>query len=175
MPGFNICGSGGEVSATTEVYRSYRWDLHQLAGPIAFDRQELSMALDFSVPSIDFEVLKIQGMSLEYKVPQKPIFNNIDITFYDIYGIQSKFEQWTDKIWNPLDGLYEGQAPTNIKGKIELFLLNYDGTQGRQYKLYGAWPKRISHSKLSMSDDTIKTLVVEFVFDYYVQEDIESP
>jgi hypothetical protein len=120
---------------------------------------------------MDFDVLQIQGMSLEYKIPQKPTFPNMDITFYDLGLLQKEIETWMDKIWNPTNGLFNGQSPTGIKRNIKLCLRDNKGDQHRIYEIHGAWPKRISHSKLSMSDDSLKTLIVEFVYDFYTVED----
>ena len=168
MPGFNINGSGGTVDAKTDIYRSYRWKIANLP---FIDRDKWGFVLDCTLPAVDFDILAIQGMSLEYKIPQKPTFANIDITFYDLGFLQKEFETWVDKIWNPTKGLYDGKAPTDIKQNIKLDLLDNTGATAKKFELHGAWPKRLTHSKLSMSDDSLKTLVVEFVYDFYTIED----
>lgn len=168
MPGFNISGTGGTVDAKKDVYRSYRWRIKNIISEIVkITEEDTQFVLDVSVPTMDFDVLKVQGMSLEYKIPQKPTFNNVDITFYDVYGLQTKFEKWMKKIWNPANGLFDGETPKDLKGVVVIELLDHEGSETRTYSLRGAWPKRISHSKLSMSDDTLKTIVVEFVYDFY--------
>lgn len=167
MPGFNICGTGGGPESKLDILRTYRWEVSIDDAPVSIKRKYQDLVLDATVPEIDFDILLVQGMSLEYKIPQKPKFNNVDITFYDIFGLQIAFETWTDKIWNPQQGLFEGKAPTKLKGSATIKLLNYEGTMERGYKLHGVWPKRISHSKLDMSSDSLKTIVVEFVYDFY--------
>jgi hypothetical protein len=171
MPGFIINSTGGEdrngPDPKVDVYRSYRWKISQITGGGQDFSKFLSMAMDVTVPSIDFDILQVQGMSLEYKIPKKPTFNNVDITFYDMSGLQTVFEKWTDKIWSPDTGLFQGSAPTDVKGTIVMQLLDNFGKPDRTYTLYGAWPKRISHSKLSMTDESLKTLIVEFVYDFY--------
>ena len=169
MPGFNIGGTPQDaVDAKTDVYRSYRWKILNLPN---INRECWGFVLDCTLPAIDFDVLAVQGMSLDYKVPQKPNFPNADVTFYDFGTLQSEFEKWIAKIWDPYAGLYAGKAPSDIKGMIKLASLNNAGREQKIYTLHGAWPKRMSHSKLSMSDNSLKTLVVEFVYDFYVIED----
>jgi len=173
MPGFNINGSGGGISSVDskkDVYRSYRWRLVNISGGINIQAKDLNTALDVTMPQMDFEILLVPGMSMDYKIPKKPIFNNVDVTFYDTSGLQEKFEKWADKIWNPRDGLFEGKAPTNIKAEIKLELLDNNDAATRKITLQGAWPKRISHSKLDMAAGTIKTVIVEFAYDYYCVE-----
>lgn len=165
MPGFNICDSGSGPDSKRDVFRDYRWKA-LVQGPNV-DVTHKDLILDATIPEINFDVLLIQGMSLEYKIPQKPKFNNVSITFYDTGGLQQGFEKWTDMIWNPERGLFDGKAPTNLKGSALIELLDHMGASKRRYKLFGIWPKRISHSKLNMSSDTLKTLVVEFAYDYY--------
>lgn len=171
MPGFNIAGSGGTVDAKTDIYRSYRWKISNL--PFV-DRDRWGFVIDCNLPSMDFEILKIQGMSLEYKIPSKPTFNNVEITFYDLGGLQREIETWMDKIWNPSNGLFDGKSPTDIKKNIKLDLLDNTGSSAKTYEIQGAWPKRISHSKLSMSDESLKSLIVEFVYDFYTVTDSTS-
>jgi len=101
-------------------------------------------------------------------MPKKPVFQNIDMTFYDFGSLQLEFEQWIDMIWNPEKGLYNGGDTTGIKKTIKLEMLDNAGASAKKISIYGAWPKRMSHSKLSMSDENLKTLIVEFVYDYYV-------
>lgn len=175
MPGFNINGTGGEVISTTDIHRSYRWQLDSILGAgITISRDQLRVAVELTPPSLDFSVLQIQGMSLEYKIPQKPVFSNIDITFYDFIGLTSAFEEWMKKIWNHTKGLFEGKAPTNLKGDISFSLLDNAGKEIETFEMFGVWPKKMSHSKLSMTDDSLKTLIIEFVYDYYEHKDKKS-
>lgn len=171
MPGFNINGTGGTVDAKIDIYRTYRYRINNIVGGgVTFERSQYNTVLDVTLPTFDFEVLQIPGMSLDYKVPKKPIFNNVDITFYDIYGLQEKFEEWTDKIWNPVNGLFDGEPTDNLKGTVEIAVLDANGEKKGDHRIYvlqGAWPKRMSHSKLSMADESLKTLIVEFSLDFY--------
>ena len=169
MPGFNINGTGGDPNSKREVLRNYRWSI-DITGPVILDRAYRELILDATIPSIEFEELLVEGMSLEYKIPKKPKFANIDVTFYDIGGLQKGFEDWVKKVWNPTQGLFEGEAPSNLKGTITLSLLDRNGNANREYKVYGAYPRRISHSKADMANDSLKTLIVEFSCDYYVME-----
>ena len=170
MPGFIINGTGNDrtVDAKKDIYRSYRWNIRDMP---FLNRERWGLILDCTLPSIDFDVLLVQGQSLEYKIPQKPTFPNADITFYDLGLLQKEFETWIDKIWNPTKGLFDGKAPTEIKKVIKLDLLDNGGSAIKNFELHGAWPKRLTHSKLSMSDESLKTLVVEFVYDFYIVKD----
>lgn len=166
MPGFLINGTGGENApgAKNDINRSYRWKINNLP-PIS--RDYYNLVVDCTLPSIDFDVLTIQGMSLEYKIPKKPVFANMDMTFYDFGSLQDEFEAWIDYIWSPDKGLFDGGNTTNIKHTIKVDLLDNAGEPIRKYEIYGAWPKKLSSSKLSMTDENLKTVIVEFVYDYY--------
>jgi len=173
MPGFNICGTGGSdtaVDVNSDIYRSYRWKISGL--PV--NRKNWGLVLDCTLPSIDFDILTVQGMSLEYKIPKKPSFPNIDMTFYDFGSLQNDFEEWTDKIWNPEKGLFDGGNTTDIKKTLKVEMLDHLGDATKTFEIYGAWPKKMSHSKLNMADESLKTLVVEFVYDYYTIVDPSS-
>ena len=147
MPGFNIGGSGegqyGGPDATRDPYRSYRWRISHLPDFIKSD--DWWFAVDCTLPSMEFKELAVQGMSLEYKIPQMPTFPNVDITFYDFGGLQAGFEKWTDRIWNPKKGLFDGKAPTKVKFDIKIDLLDNMGVESKTFTLHGAWPKRITH------------------------------
>lgn len=163
MPGFNIGGSGGDVDAKRDILRSYRWKVNIKK----INRKYLDLALEADPPDYDFEVLEVEGLSLKYKIPRHPKFGNISLTFYDVDGLQQEFENWMDKMWNPIKGLYDGGNTGGIKDDISVELLDSNGDKLRSYTLQGAFPKRLSHSKLNMADNSLKTLVVEFAYDYY--------
>jgi hypothetical protein len=167
MPGFLIGGKGNGVNAKVDVLRNYRWKIEYLKGPVTMSPEQLDMVLDANIPEMDFETMKMQGQSLDYKIPQKPVFPSMSISFYDMGGLQNFFEQWQDKMWNPVNGLYDGKAPTAIKGECQLELLNNIGVPMRQYRIIGMYPKKVTHSKLDMSNDSLKNIVAEFEYDYY--------
>ena len=173
MPGFNINGSGGHVDAKLDIYRNYRWQIfiHNPYVNSTNIRWPEVPVLDVTIPSISFEVLSVLGLSMDYQIPKKAVFSPIEVTFYDYKGLQEIFEEWVKNIWTPSGGLFNGEmASMGIKGIITISLLDHNGKEERKYTVYGAWPKRITHSKLDMAADTLKTLSVEFVYDYYKEE-----
>jgi hypothetical protein len=171
MPGFNIGGSGGTVNGKMEVHRSYRWALSYISGPNGgLDRELSNVAVELTLPSLDFDILSIQGMNLEYKIPKKPIFSNIDIVFYDTVGLATYFDKWQRKIWNHTNGMFEGNTTDvgkDLRGTLNFSILDNMGGVLEFFAIHNAWPKKVSHSRLSMRDDTLKTISVEFVYDYF--------
>lgn len=175
MPGFNINGSGNGPDGKMEVHRSYRWKLLYIKGGGSHISEKLrDIAVELTLPSMDFDILSIQGMSLEYKIPKKPVFSNIDITFYDIVGLTSYFDKWQRKIWDQSKGLFEGKTTNvgqDLRGELGFELIDHEGKTLESFTLFHAWPKKVSHSKLSMKDDSLKTVSVEFVYDYFEHKD----
>lgn len=167
MPGFKICGGGeGPDAKGKDPLRTYRWKLDSIEGGASLG-DYLDIAAELDIPSKEFEILNVEGASMDYKVPKKVKFNDISVGFYDYKGLQPKIEEWMDKIWSYETGLFEGQAPTDIKGTIKFSLLDASGNPEQQFELVGAFPRKISHTKLSMRDENIKLITVEFCYDYY--------
>ena len=165
MPGFNI-GSTTASDALTpsglmEPLRAYRWRLESIdywatAG-------DLVTVAELDVPSFEFEEQVILGMSAEYKFAKRPKFNDIEIQFYDDGKLQMVLENWMNEIWNPDEGL----TGRTYKSPMSFSELDNAGKQIALFTLNEAWPKSLSHSRLSYSDNNLKRLNVKFSYQSY--------
>lgn len=170
MPGFNIGGNdnGGAPDAKREPLRAYRWFLQTINAPGVSNgsgsgTSPLSAAAELDIPTFEFEELTVLGMSAEYKFAKRPKFNDIEIQFYDVIGLQDLFEGWMGKIWTPETGF----TGDKYKGSLYFQLLDNQGSPLATFSIYQAWPKSLSHTRLSYSDNNLKRLNVKFSYHSY--------
>jgi hypothetical protein len=165
MPGFKITGK--EISdplmppGNIEPLRAYRWALESMGAYLT--TTQLAVVAELDVPSFEFEEQIVLGMSAEYKFAKRPKFGDIEIQFYDDGNLQQAFEEWMAKIWTPEKGL-TGDA---YKTMIKFSELDNTGNAVGTFVLYEAWPKTMSHTKLSYSDNNLKRLNVKFSYHFY--------
>ena len=167
MPGFVINGQGGgqetqNPSASDfgagDPHRAYRWALKSL-GSIIID--ELMPVYEMNVPAETLQVLEIKGVSQVYKFAKSIVFEDCNVTFYDVGQMHTIMHGWRNLVWSDNDGLQK-----EYKKIVEFMLLGNEGENVRGYKLHNAWPKKIGHSQLSMSTNEFKLLTVTFAFDW---------
>lgn len=175
MPGFNIRGSGGGTYAPNpklDIFRSYRWQLTSIergsggGGSLA---EYLKTYAELTVPSINFDTQSIPGSVLNYKFAKYPNFDDIDIKFYDVSGLQEYFEEWREEVWSATRG-----NGTDYKGIIRFEITNNRGKKESEFALHNAWPKRLSHSPMSMRDNSLKYLTASISFDWYEHNGVSS-
>ena len=181
MPGFRISQKelpDRAIDHKAEFLRQHRWLISDLGFPdsLSGDRagkNRLALyAKSIELPAVDFEELNIKGLSLDYKIAKKAKFDAVTIKLYDIYGLHKIFDEWQEKIWTPSEGI---KPADEYKGEAVFNLLDGDGNNLRKYRLKGAYPKRVYHDPLSMSDSEIKLLSVTYSFDWAERELFDRP
>ena len=167
MPGFIIGNGGGgglNPNGKMEVHRSYRWVLRSInIGGANFQvNAQNNTIVEIDLPKVSFEELKVPGIANEYKFAKKITFGDISMQFYDFEGLYDELEALILEVYTLEDGI-----TTNYKGTIEIDQIdNSDGVTDT-WKFIGAWPKEISHSKLSYKDESLKLIDMTFSYDYY--------
>jgi hypothetical protein len=165
MPGFIIGKGGGEnvPRGNMEVHRSYRWALRSINMGTSFRVNSANNTIvEIDLPKLMIEELKVAGINNEYKFAKKVTFGDVSMQFYDFEGLYEELEKLVLKVYDLEEGI-----KTDYKGTIELDQLDNDGKKTNTWKFIGAWPKELSHSKLSYKDDSLKLIDMTFSYDYY--------
>jgi len=197
MPGFNISTYGQESTeagryrfaprANLDPIRSYRWALEKICADLAspnYNRiydgsssgnvaELLRHTVEVTFPTKNIDVIEVRGLHTTYKFAKAARFDDVTITFYDYWNnnlsTHAIIEEWMNDVWSPTKGLMNGEVIA-YKATVHLVEFNNYGDIIGRMRLYGAWPKSISHSNLSMSSNEIKTVSVTLSIDYYIYE-----
>ena len=170
MPGFAINNTSSDFSIDhkAEFHRSHRWRIEDLGPPANLgikDFHKLRLyAKTLELPSLTFEDEKVDGASIKYKFPKRALWDNVTVSFYDVYGLYSILRKWQQAIWSPGTGL---NLVNDFKGSAKFILTDGFGLEEKQiYTLVGCYPTKITHSELSAASSEIKLLTVVYAFDY---------
>lgn len=172
MPGFIIGNgqSGPGPLANVEFHRSHRWVIHTLGIPASVGGTRTATsafyrfyAKSLELPSLTLEEETVEGASVRYKFAKKAIWDNITISFYDVFGLYPALREWQKKIWTPERGL---GLVNDYVGRPVFLLLDGQGTEQQRFELVGAYPSKISHGELSYASSEIKLLNVVFTFNW---------
>ena len=74
-----------------------------------------------------------------------------------------------EEVWSISDGI-----KSDYKGTAQFELLGGSDTAEARVTLSNAWPKKISHSRLTMSSNEFKLITVLFAYDWYRYEDLSK-
>jgi len=133
-----------------------------MLGEEAASQPRFRAPAELTLPTRAFEQLEVMGLSQKYKFAKSVTFDDVVVTFYDLYGLQKLVEDSMDKIWNLNEGLQ-----TEYKDRAIFVLLDGEGIPAAKFTMENAWPKKQTHSQLSMSSNDFKLLTVTFAYDWY--------
>lgn len=151
MPGFNV--SKITLGDVKDVHRAHRWIITKVVGKSL--NNMLFYAKELTPPSVGFEEELVLGASVDYKFPKKATFDDVTMTFYDVHGLFAQLEALRASVWSPEGGL---QTATNYMGETEFSKTDGSGSVVGTWTLYNSYIKQLSHSQLSYTDTSIKTV-----------------
>lgn len=172
MPGFNICGSGGENSppSTVETARDHRWEINILQSAyFQFTNEILLFAHYADRPRPEIDDIKIHHGQDEIYLPGKNRWSPVDIKFYEI--ITNSENSVTSRINNWLQTVVDfrrskiATIPANFKGICKAAQLDGDDTPVYEYQLLGCWPKKVTPSAMDYTSSKISEVTVTIVYD----------
>ena len=162
MPGFTV-NDGDGPSNTIETLRSHRWRVTNL-GPV--NRNDIVYAKEVAMPESKFDILEVLGTYLYYKYAKSLRWDDVVISFYDTRGLMQDLYNWKDLVADNVSGLKSHAPSGGYKQSVTIELLSGSGAAIYEATLENAWPKSISHSKLTMTSSDIKQVNVTLAYDY---------
>lgn len=169
MPGFNVADGKdrSQPSSTIETHRSHRWRINRLVntgdGPDLFSQDLRIYAKSVSLPSFSADEEIVLGGSITYKFAKGINFEDVKVTFYDVFGILDAIKKSMATVWSTEKGL--GTA-AKYKGISEFQLLNSDGDPTYAFILKNSWIKNVTHSDLSFDSSSIKEVTLTISYDW---------
>jgi hypothetical protein len=161
MPGFTANGLGSGPRNDPRAYYKYTWEIEDIFWTLP--RTVLIYAKECTLPSWDFEKDEVMGASLKYKFAKSISFNDVKITWYDVYGIADIIKRWRGYVWTPADGLLD---PNNYKSRSHLKNFTYDMVKYTRWTLFNSWPQSVKSGDLTYTDSDIKLVEVTVAYDW---------
>lgn len=164
MPGFNIGGGSAEdPSSTKETHRSHRWRIETL-GELQDSSRNFLYAKTLQLPNFTVDEEIYIGASVKYKFAKSVNWEDVTISFYDVFGLYEQVIGWQNLVYTPSEGVKSAES---YKKETRLVMIGGNGQQtGPRYVLKNSWPKSVSHSPLSYESSEIKLLTVVLSYDY---------
>ena len=165
MPGFNIgnvVANKDSPSTTENVLTNYRWFIRKL-GPVSLE--VLRFAKELTLPTVNIEPQEVLGGTIHYKYARMVKFEDASVILYDDGNIFDQLNAWYQQVYTSKAGIQQHNA---YKQECEFVLINGAGNEVESITLKGAWPKRITHGKLSYSDNNLKVMEVTISYDYFL-------
>lgn len=165
MPGFNI-GSKEQTdpSTTRETHRVHRWRIESLGELNDQQNRNFLFAKTLQLPNITFDEETHVGGSIKYKFAKIVNWEDVTISFYDVYGLYEQLFAWQNLVYTVNAGI----NPADMYKKESRFVM-VDGMgkqAGPRYILKNSWPKSIQHSPLSYESSDIKLLTIILSYDF---------
>lgn len=167
MPGFNIAGASSssqpdaKLSAVGDAHRSFRWRLVQTVGISLNDFNVYAKSL--TPPTYTVNEEQVDGASVKYKFAGSINWEDVSITFYDVYGLMDQLFKLYNNIWDPSIGLLPA---ANYMGDTIFELVDGDGNRIDQWTLKNSWIKSMSHSDLDYSSNELKTVSLTVAYSW---------
>ena len=175
MPGFQICGRGGngQPSNTVETRRPSRWKF--LALSPAIDTSVLLHLASASRPSIKFEEDVMHHQQERAYFAGLHTFNDITISFYDVQNgpdMSAQMYRWVGSVLD-LNNV-NVDVPVNYKRDAKLAMLDGFGNPTEIWSLCGTWPVSTNWKDLDYSKSDICQIEVTIRFDRATRESVGS-
>ena len=163
MPGFTIPGisgggGGNTPKSTMETARQHRWTLTVL--PQGGDQVRLyASKCDRPIPEID--VIKIHHGQDEISIAGKNRWAPIHITFYEIIaGSDTTAQFLNDWAMRKVILIHSSKQGSQFsyKQSVELQMEDGFGKAVWTYKIYDAWPSKVSPTTVDYSDINMATI-----------------
>lgn len=177
MPGFNITGSSGNnqpdhrLSSVKDTHRSHRWKVSYIVGNDLKDFYVYAKTI--GLPDISIEHENILSGSLEYQFPKSVKWEDVTVSFYDVYGIYNVLTDMFGKMWTPETGM----RPADEFMDDSIFeLVDGYGNIVDRFTLINSWLKSISHGQLTYESNDIKLISITIAYTHaeYDKEQFEK-
>ena len=120
-----------------------------------------------TMPSTTLEETTLNWQGFDWKFAAKHTYSDITITFNvdKKANIRMLFENWSNKIHNPVTNEYE--VVSNYMTDQTLQMLGYKGQVIFEFKLHHAYPKEIAQMSYDYSSTEITSFDVTFSYIYH--------
>ena len=164
MPGFIVNGVGSGANSAPLMMYNYTWDITWLFGGVV--DSILVYVKDCTLPSWSIETEVVQGASLKYKNAKSIIFDDINLVFYDTWGLYTHIQDWRNRVWTPEGGLSD---PNDYKTRSMIRSMSHDFSKQVLWTLYNSWPSNIKTGSLTYTDSQIKVVDVTVSYDWAIE------
>lgn len=177
MPGFNINGTGGELSGTYETARSHRWRV--TVTKFRGDRDVILAAKSAGRPAPEIAQNTIHHKQTEIYWPGKHKWSPVSMTFYELVDdnnvnmtASAMFNWWAREVIDTRTNNINNDWHKQIT--VEQLAGNGGGEYTVpavwSYSLLDAWPFKVEPSELDYSLSDLSTVRVDFRYNMAVEE-----
>lgn len=166
MPGFNIGGGQSSDPSSTlksDAHRAHRWQIESL-GELQDSSRVFLYAKTLQLPNFSVEEETYVGASVKYKFAKVVNWEDVTVSFYDVFGLYEQLISWQNMVFTPSEGI---KSANEYKKESRFQMTDGRGSPaGPKYILKNSWPKTISHSPLSYESSEIKLLTIVLSYDF---------
>ena len=180
----DLMGAGAPrptISTALDSVRAYQWEVAFTLSPGKAGKQVKPLTLAAKqVNGIGASVEDIEVNRVNDKVyyPGRPSMEEAVITFDNLHTtkVDKLLYEMFAATYDPRTGALSGGqvpggpfSPSTMGEKREVIItqLNNDGTPRNQIKLYGAYPKTITHGEYNYSTNEFHTIEMTFRYDFF--------
>lgn len=170
MPGFRIDTNPSDFKSLKfdkDVKRAHRWRILKfgsIRGEPILTADNLLFAKSVTMPTFSFEEKEVLGGSISYKFATKPQFSDLEISFYDLEGLEPKIRKWYSLVWTKEKGI---GMPNDYKDEVIIYLTDGKGNVvDDPWVFKNAWPKTINHGALTYDSSDFKLITITVSYDW---------
>jgi len=124
-----------------------------------------------SMPSTTLEEVLLNWQGYDFPIAGKHTYAELPVTFNVDHDalIRQNFENWINKIHNPVTNEYALLSDYMLDQRIQL--LGYDGDPVLEFTLHDCWPKDIAMASLDYAATEVTMFDVTFRYSYHTVSD----
>lgn len=152
-----------------DIAKPNRFYVQFTGDPVNLNEADYYFVKGAAIPGKSFGEIELNWMGYKYKIAGDPVFNDINITFYNdipypgMTSIREKFINWMNMISNDASNIRASHL--SYKCSIVIHQLNSAGMPAQSYTLVNAHPKDMSDIDLNMdSVDSLEEFTVSFSY-----------
>ena len=125
-----------------------------------------------SLPASSVEPITVPFRGREIKLAGDKKFEPWEITIINDtnFNVRNAFERWLNTI-NSHEGNIGNQTPSNYKREMEIYQLDKNGNELKQYRMVGCFPSTIGAIEMSYDNAEIEEFPVTIEYDYWTSID----
>jgi hypothetical protein len=177
MPGFNICGSGGQVAATIETRRKHRWVFQTLGrGGGTFSEAELLVLMSAQRPNFKFEEPEMHHNQEVAYFAGKQSWEPITLTWYDTQqdpDVSAGIYAWLETVVNFASA--NVNPPSVYKKQATLAMVDGSGQASETWTICNTWPKEVNWGDLDYTSTEIATIEATMRYDRALKSCVAAP
>tara|TARA_R110002110_G_scaffold261725_2_gene477591 strand:+ start:53 stop:688 length:636 start_codon:yes stop_codon:yes gene_type:complete len=170
------------ISTELDSVRAYQWEISFFFGrEVVGDLQKPLTLAAKQVNGVGFQVEDIEVNRVNDKVyfPGRPSMDELVVTFDNLQKarIDKLLYEVMSTSYDPRTGILNNKFAPNTdadtqlrtdKCEIQIAQLNGDGLPRNVVRLFGCYPKKLTHGEYNYSTNEFHTIEMSFRYDYFV-------